>query len=57
MENQIKKLKQELNEVEEMIFLLEMKDNWTEKEFAKSRELEAKAKKIREELEKCKKNN
>lgn len=55
MENQVEKLKQELNKVEDMIFDLEMKDNWTQKDFSKSRELEAKANQIRKELEICKK--
>lgn len=47
-------LEKELEEIDKMIFNLEMKDTWTQKDFERSEELKEKADKINKELIKWK---
>lgn len=57
MEEKIKILEKQLNNVENCIFWLDMKDRWEKDDFELNDRLYEERNKIREELEKCKKNN
>lgn len=52
----MEELEKELEKIEQQLFMLEMQDGWQKEDFELSYELEAKYKKIKEEIEKCKKN-